>query len=366
MAGQHVQPIDLAGQFAGQRRHGRVALLGHMLGRAGSVGAGDPVQPVLFEKALALAQQHRVAHRMGDLVELRAFDPQQVDMHPHEGFLDDMQPGLRQHRVDVGDPAIGRVLDRQHRQIGGAGFHRIDRVFEGAAGQRLHLRPGLMAGLVAVGAGLSLERDPVGHVAGFPEVGRFVALSIPCLRQGEGLDNRQRQQMDSRSMDTMTSTKVVAGFCAAFLVFLLGKWAAEGIYHVGGHGEQAYVIDTGVVESDGGGEDDVDFAALVAEADPDKGASVFRRCQACHRVEPGENITGPTLYGVVGRAVGGVDGFGYSDAMANHGGTWTIEELSAFLENPRNSVPGTAMSFAGLRSDTDRANVIAYLQSLSN
>ena len=146
-------------------------------------------------------------------------------------------------------------------------------------------------------------------------------------------------------MDTMTSTKVVAGFCAAFLVFLLGKWAAEGIYHVGGHGEQAYVIDTGVVESDGGGEDDVDFAALVAEADPDKGA---------------------TLYGVVGRAVGGVDGFGYSDAMANHGGTWTIEELSAFLENPRNSVPGTAMSFAGLRSDTDRANVIAYLQSLSN
>ena len=103
-------------------------------------------------------------------------------------------------------------------------------------------------------------------------------------------------------MDTMTSTKVVAGFCAAFLVFLLGKWAAEGIYHVGGHGEQAYVIDTGVVESDGGGEDDVDFAALVAEADPDKGASVFRRCQACHRVEPGENITGPTLYGVVGRA----------------------------------------------------------------
>ncbi|PJE35283.1 cytochrome c family protein [Pseudooceanicola lipolyticus] len=167
-------------------------------------------------------------------------------------------------------------------------------------------------------------------------------------------------------MDTMTSTKVVAGFCAAFLVFLLGKWAAEGIYHVGGHGEQAYVIDTGVVESDGGGEDDVDFAALVAEADPDKGASVFRRCQACHRVEPGENITGPTLYGVVGRAVGGVDGFGYSDAMANHGGTWTIEELSAFLENPRNSVPGTAMSFAGLRSDTDRANVIAYLQSLSN
>lgn len=168
-------------------------------------------------------------------------------------------------------------------------------------------------------------------------------------------------------MDTMTSTKVVAGFCGAFLVFLLGKWAAEGIYHVGGHGEQAYVIDTGASSEDGGSDEpEVDFGQLMAEADPDKGANVFKKCQACHKVEAGANATGPTLHGVVGRAIGGVDGFGYSDAMANHGGTWTPEELSHFLENPRDFVPGTAMSFAGLKKDTDRANVIAYIQSVSN
>lgn len=168
-------------------------------------------------------------------------------------------------------------------------------------------------------------------------------------------------------MDTMTSTKVVAGLCGAFLIFLLGKWAAEGIYHVGGHGEQAYVIDTGASSEEGGSDEPaVDFGQLMAEADPGKGANVFKKCQACHKVEAGANATGPTLHGVVGRAIGSVSGFGYSDAMANHGGTWTPEELSHFLENPRDFVPGTAMSFAGLKKDTDRANVIAYLQSVSN
>jgi cytochrome c len=71
---------------------------------------------------------------------------------------------------------------------------------------------------------------------------------------------------------------------------------------------------------------------------------------------------GPHLDGVVGRPVGSVEGFGYSDAMAGHGGDWTPEALFQFLDSPKEAVPGTKMSFAGLPKPEDRANVIAFLQ----
>ena len=166
-------------------------------------------------------------------------------------------------------------------------------------------------------------------------------------------------------MDTMTSTKVVAALCGTFLVLLLAKWAAEGLYHVGGHGEAAYVIDTGVDET-ATEEPEVDFAEVMASADAGKGASVFRKCQACHKLEPGANATGPTLFGLVGRDVASVEGFGYSDAMQGVEGDWTPEHLNAFLTKPSSEVPGTSMAFAGLPKIEDRANVIAYLDSLDN
>jgi cytochrome c len=93
------------------------------------------------------------------------------------------------------------------------------------------------------------------------------------------------------------------------------------------------------------------------------GEKVFGKCKACHKID-GSNGTGPHLDGVMGRAVGSVDGFGYSDGMKAHGGNWDPEALNAFLENPKGNVPGTKMSFAGLPKPEDRANLIAYLQSL--
>ena len=166
-------------------------------------------------------------------------------------------------------------------------------------------------------------------------------------------------------MDTMTVTKVAASLCGALLVFMLAGWAAEGIYHVGGHGEAAYVVEIG---SDDAAEEEVDegpaFSEVLASADPDKGANVFKKCQACHKLEEGANATGPTLYNVVGRPIGGVDGFGYSDAMASHGGDWTPEALNEFLTKPSNYMPGTAMSFNGLNKIDDRANLVAYLQTI--
>lgn len=165
--------------------------------------------------------------------------------------------------------------------------------------------------------------------------------------------------------NTMTLTKAVAGLCGALLIFLLIGWAGEGVLGAG-HGleQQAYRIDTGDDDSSAPAEaeEEVPFADLLAAADPDKGASVFRQCQACHKLD-GTNSTGPHLDGVVGRAVASVDGFNYDDAMHSLGGDWTPERLSEFLANPKAYAPGTKMTFAGLRKDTDRANLIAYLST---
>ncbi|MEM1351099.1 MAG: cytochrome c family protein [Pseudomonadota bacterium] len=166
-------------------------------------------------------------------------------------------------------------------------------------------------------------------------------------------------------LDTMTFTKAAGGLCGALLVFLLGNWAAEALYHVDSHGEVAYVIeveDAAPAEA----EEEVDFATLMASADADAGARVFRKCSACHKLVAGENGAGPYLYGVVGREKAAADGFGYSDALASMGGEWTPENLSAFLENPSAYAPGTSMSFAGLRKPEERADVIAYIESAGN
>ncbi len=171
--------------------------------------------------------------------------------------------------------------------------------------------------------------------------------------------------------DTMTMTKTVGAFCGMLLIFLLGNWAAETIYHggAGGHGDdhhQAYSIDTG--EDDHGGEEEiavvVDFADVYAVATADEGEGLFRACRACHKLEDGANGTGPHLYGVVDRAVSSVDGFSYSGALVEVVETWTPEELNAFLENPRSYAPGTKMAYNGMKDIADRANLIAYLASI--
>lgn len=164
--------------------------------------------------------------------------------------------------------------------------------------------------------------------------------------------------------DTMTMTKAVAALCAMLLVLLLGEWAATSIYHVGGHGkygEQAYVIDTGADEVDDAPAEVVDFATVFAAADAGAGERLWRQCAACHRLD-GTDGTGPHLDGVVGRAKASVAGYAYSEgALAQAGGEWSPENISAFLESPRGYMPGTKMSYSGMGDVEDRANLIAYL-----
>lgn len=169
--------------------------------------------------------------------------------------------------------------------------------------------------------------------------------------------------------DTMTLTKASSGVLGAFLVFLLGGWAAETLYHVGGHGhgdghDQAYVIDTGEEDVVEVADEGPDFATLYASADAGAGERVFGKCRACHKLEDGANGTGPHLYAVVDRATGSVDGFGYSGAMVAVTPSWSPEALNGFLENPRGYAPGTKMSFSGLKDAEDRANLIAYLATI--
>jgi cytochrome c len=167
----------------------------------------------------------------------------------------------------------------------------------------------------------------------------------------------------------MTFTKVLGGFCGAFLIFLLGKWVAEEVYAMGGgHGDehaQGYVIE--VADAGGAAEEEEgpDFATLLASADAGKGERVFKKCAACHKVD-GEDATGPHLNGVIDRAIGSVAGFNYSGALSAVGDVWSPENLNAFLENPKGTAPGTSMGFAGLRKVEDRAHLVAYLQSVSN
>ena len=168
--------------------------------------------------------------------------------------------------------------------------------------------------------------------------------------------------------DTMTMTKLLGGFCGAFLIFLLGGFFAEFIYHEAEHkGEehhQAYTIDTGEDDHGGGAEEpEVVFADVLAAADASKGPGVFRKCQACHKVEDGANGTGPHLFGVVGRDVGAVGGFAYSGALNDAADVWSPENLNAFLTNPKGFAAGTSMNFSGLAKIEDRANLIAWLES---
>ena len=98
-------------------------------------------------------------------------------------------------------------------------------------------------------------------------------------------------------------------------------------------------------------------------ADPVAGATVFKKCAACHSVEPsGRNGLGPNLRGVVGRNAAKAPEFSYSPAMASTKLAWTEQNLSRFLASPRQVVPGTRMTFAGLPNQQDRANVIAFLK----
>ncbi len=109
----------------------------------------------------------------------------------------------------------------------------------------------------------------------------------------------------------------------------------------------------------------VPIEALLAKASVEKGQATAKQCQACHTFEKGgPNRVGPNLWGVVDSPRGeGRGGFNFSTAMKTKGGKWTFDELNKFLAGPREYIPGTAMTFAGIQNDQLRADVINFLRT---
>ena len=110
------------------------------------------------------------------------------------------------------------------------------------------------------------------------------------------------------------------------------------------------------------------IAALLAAADPAAGAKAIKKCTACHSLnQGGKNRLGPNLWDIVDRPIASVAGYGYSGALKDKSGeTWSYDNLDAFLAKPKDWAPGTKMSFAGLKKPARRADLIAYLRSLSD
>ncbi len=112
----------------------------------------------------------------------------------------------------------------------------------------------------------------------------------------------------------------------------------------------------------------VGMSSLAAHAagDAKRGADVFdNECSDCHTATPkGGNGKGPALFGILGRNAGSVPGYDYSDANKASHFVWTAEQLEAYLPNPKGAMPGTKMRYSGVKDAAERADVIAFLQSL--
>ena len=106
-----------------------------------------------------------------------------------------------------------------------------------------------------------------------------------------------------------------------------------------------------------------DVQLALMDGDPEAGARTWRQCQACHVIDQEQNRVGPHLVGIVGRDMAAIENFRYSSALQDlQGGVWTPDELDAYLTNPRQYAPGTRMSYAGLRDEDDRRDILAFLR----
>jgi cytochrome c len=171
-------------------------------------------------------------------------------------------------------------------------------------------------------------------------------------------------------MDSFEINKILGALLFTCLCLLSLNIAAEALFHPAKPAKPGFEVAVEEKAAAGGpaaATPDEPIEKLLASADVSKGEASAKKCAACHTFGKGEpNRVGPNLYGVIGRDRASHAGFNYSAAMKAKGGKWTIEELNAFLANPKGYIPGTTMSFAGLPRGSERADVIAYLNSKSD
>jgi cytochrome c len=172
-------------------------------------------------------------------------------------------------------------------------------------------------------------------------------------------------------MDSFELNKIIGAVLGTCLILLVTSFTASALFAPKMPEKPGFAI--AAKEAEGGAKEAAaapsePIEKLLQTASVEKGAAAAKVCQACHTFEKnGPNRVGPNLYGVVGDHKGeGRGGFNFSAAMKAKGGTWTIQDLNQFITNPKAFVPGTAMGFAGVSRDTQRADILAYLNSLSD
>lgn len=173
---------------------------------------------------------------------------------------------------------------------------------------------------------------------------------------------------------SMEWNKIFGAVLLAGLIAMLTGFMSEVLVHPKTPEKAAYVIAVpegkGADTKGGGGGAPAgpgDIAPLLAKADPAAGQAAAKACASCHSFDKGAAAkVGPNLYGIVGSKHGHMEGFAYSDAIKGHAGNWDYAELNKFIYDPKAYAPGTKMTFAGVKKDQERANIIAYLRSLSD
>ncbi len=175
-------------------------------------------------------------------------------------------------------------------------------------------------------------------------------------------------------MSGLEVNKIIASIIFAVLVFTLIGHFGDLVINIEHHDEKetAYKIDVDEIPlSDGNSakkEEVIEpISALLANASIENGEKLFKKCATCHNYEKGgENKVGPQLWNLINRPKANVDGFAYSNALAEYGGEWGYEELAEFLYKPKKYIKGTKMNFAGLKKVKDRADMVYFLRAQSD
>jgi cytochrome c len=171
-------------------------------------------------------------------------------------------------------------------------------------------------------------------------------------------------------MDSFEFNKIAGAILATCLFLVALSLAAEAIYAPPRPAKPGYEIE--IPKAGASGETakaapEEPFEKLLASGTVERGQASAKVCLTCHTFDKGgPNKVGPNLWGIVGRPRGSEAGFNYSAAMKAKTGDWTLDDLNKFLESPKGYVPGTAMSFGGFPKPSQRADVIDYLNSLSD